>query len=318
MEHRTRYFCSSVPPALIRAAGSRPVFHQCLNRYSGRADRFLGVPFCPFSKVVLDDLLGVDLNQQETWLFASACDATRRLSELIRTALPSQDTLVLEIPFTLNDQAVDVLARRLEKTAEEIGERTGTSLNEILDRLQQDEEHSRLETEHDRSQYLSGRITGLTWINPDCPESSLTKGPALLLMASHLFVPPAVHLLEERGFTVYLDSPLSNRQRVFIPESTTRKADPCQVLAHRYLREKFPCPRRAGSRRTTLIESMVSDLSIQGIVSLTPKFCDSALYELGILRQRVSLPFLVLEHEAQFPGVGQWETRIDAFRETLI
>ncbi|MGQ9622414.1 MAG: 2-hydroxyacyl-CoA dehydratase family protein [Candidatus Caldatribacteriaceae bacterium] len=53
-----------------------------------------------------------------------------------------------------------------------------------------------------------------------------------------------------------------------------------------------------------------------GVIVFFSKFCDFTFYEIGLLRQEISLPVLLLEHDTT-PSFGQWETRIEAFREML-
>jgi benzoyl-CoA reductase/2-hydroxyglutaryl-CoA dehydratase subunit BcrC/BadD/HgdB len=68
------------------------------------------------------------------------------------------------------------------------------------------------------------------------------------------------------------------------------------------------------------IENTIIENSIEGIIFISLKFCDTVLYSFPLLKERfnqMGIPVLYLEMEYNNFSEGQLKTRIQAFLEML-
>ncbi len=314
-----QYFCAYVPPELIRSCGAVPEFFYPTTGDTQEADPLLPVPFCPFSKILLHELLAGGGNEKIP-LFALSCDASRRTWEAVCRFFQGPSPLALPVPFGGGQRAQDRFARELRRLSRMLLSYTGGK-EHFLEKRLRDEIHSSLEEKKKvAEQYLSGCLSGGILLDGSATErrnAATKRNTSVLLTASHLLVQPVISFLEARGFTVYEDSPLGMRRKVFPAFSGPLPEDPYLALAQLYLARKAPCPRAGIEQRRIFLLELVKRLKVQGVMALVPKFCDNVLYETTMLQRFLPVPLLLLDHEAANDFPAQWETRLDAFCETL-
>ena len=68
--------------------------------------------------------------------------------------------------------------------------------------------------------------------------------------------------------------------------------------------------------RIDYLGTLIRESRANGVICLIPKYCDTLLYELPLLKDRAGVPFLAIEHDPE--GLSaQAVTRIEAFLEML-
>ncbi len=276
------YFCSYVPEELLTSCGFatirfEPDFHSPSSLFP--------VPFCALCKAFTQwaierrDLLG--------FVVPLACDASRRTYETMRSL--SLPVFPLEIPALASPQGVAYFAENLKALSLELLAISGVPYRTFEERLR-----SVLQREGKKHEDRDHR-------------------PLLLLLGSH-FAQAILPLLEARGCTVFADLP-EKRPRTRI-QGFPSSSSPLEDLARSILFERLPCPRFPGKARREFLKKLSRELPIRGVIVVVSKFCDSQLYEIGLLRRELALPILLLEHDLSSP-LPQWETRLEAFLEMV-
>jgi len=131
--------------------------------------------------------------------------------------------------------------------------------------------------------------------------------------------PHLLNLIENvGGRIVAIDTCFGLRHYDLLVEEGT--GDPLSALAERYLL-RAPCARmEEGSRRVTYLKELVDTCKADAVIYSTVKFCDTHLYDLprvSDMFRREGVPFLVIENEYVWTGMGQVHTRVEAFLEMV-
>jgi len=285
------YFCSYVPEELIEACGFQALLFE--PGFSPSWETPFPVPFCALCKAFTDWT-----REQNPLLHVIplSCDASRRTFELL--SFLGKPVLPLDVPATTSERAV---------------QRFAENLKELTRRLSALREESFSLCEERLKAMLPANIEKRKEYLEKLKERAQEKDRIPVLLVGSHFAPLLVPLLEEKGFVVFADIP---KNRPLWVEDFPLSPSPFEDLARLYLSFRLSCPKLSGKKRRTTLKRVCQDLNLQGVIVFFSKFCDFTLYEIGLLRQEISLPVLLLEHD-NTPSFSQWETRIEAFREML-
>lgn len=72
--------------------------------------------------------------------------------------------------------------------------------------------------------------------------------------------------------------------------------------------------------RVRRMVKVADEVSADGIVFCSPKFCDPCVYDIPIMSERLrerAIPFLWLEHDYEWSGLEQLRSRVQAFFELI-
>jgi len=315
------YFCTYVPEELIQACGGQA--HLLYPKYVSHNDAtsYFPTSFCPLAKSLLANLLSERWKDIDFFIFGTGCDAGRRLYDVFTSLRSKVPSYFLEIPAIDTDQAITFYARNLNELAQYLLSIQGIPSIEYTVNL-----IASLITGYDIKKnftdlFFKGKEYGDTFIKPiGFSDKRLKNNPEpipILLIASHLFIHRIINVLEKRGFLVLDNSALGMRRYIFPDISYTVEDDSFMTLSRWYLKNKVPCPGHSPERRLSILNKTIFELDIQGIIYFYPKFCDQSLYDIAFLKKYLTIPLLPIEHDVSFSSLGQWETRIDAFREVL-
>ena len=128
-----------------------------------------------------------------------------------------------------------------------------------------------------------------------------------------------LRLIEEcGGVIVSLENCTGIKGQDLLVEEDT--ADPLEALARRYL--QIPCSCMTPNEgRLRLLQRLVEDFHVQGVVDLTWQCCHTYNVESFVIKefleQRHDLPFLHLETDYSASDTEQLRTRIEAFLELI-
>ena len=128
-----------------------------------------------------------------------------------------------------------------------------------------------------------------------------------------------LRLIEEcGGVIVSLENCTGIKGQDLLVEEDT--ADPLEALARRYL--QIPCSCMTPNEgRLRLLQRLVEDFHVQGVVDLTWQCCHTYNVESFVIRefleQRHDLPFLHIETDYSASDTEQLRTRIEAFLELI-
>lgn len=317
------YFCSYIPEEIIQSCNATPVFLSSDSLATTQAIPYLPTPFCPFSKILLNSLLAEKNLDLDFIIFGGGCDAGRKLYDIFIALQPKTPCHYLHIPLVSNQESLKFYRHSLNDLANKLLSFQGISQYNFIENLRIILDHS-FTVKQTRSQtFLTGELPGdsLLWDKIQLQsslDSTISSKISILLLASHLFVENIIQLLEEKEFRVFDGSATGMRRYIFPDIEYTPEHHALDTLARWYLVNKVPCPGYNPQKRLEILQKFINRVGIQGIVYFYPKFCDQSLYDLSFLKKQIKIPLLPVEHDMSYSSIGQWETRIDAFREVLL
>jgi benzoyl-CoA reductase subunit C len=122
---------------------------------------------------------------------------------------------------------------------------------------------------------------------------------------------------DQRGYVASDDLCTGSR---YFWENVVKSEDLDSALAQRYLR-KTPCPCNAPLQdRLEYIETMIKTFNVQGLITLTNRFCDPMLFDyvhIKSLLLRLGIPLLTLDYENVAREINRLKVRVEAFLEAL-
>ncbi len=316
------YFCTYIPEEIILSCHATPKFLFPDLLSPTQTLPYLPIPFCPFSKAILNDLLSEKNHDLDYLVFGGSCDAAKKLYDIYTSLQPKNPCYYLHIPLIHNEESLKFYRHSLHNLAENLFSFQGISQQNYIENLTKILNHSYQVKKAYSEAFFTGKLSGDFFLKekkqPPSSWSLRTSSKVpVLLIASHLFVQDLIQLLEEKEFLVFDGSALGMRRYVFPDIEYPSQSDALDSLARWYLLNKVPCPGYDPQKRLDIVQKFINRVNLQGLVYFYPKFCDQALYELSFIKKHLKIPVLPIEHDTSFSSVGQWETRIDAFREVL-
>ncbi len=341
------FTCAYTPLPLLAAAGFTPYRILPVGQAPDQAGSILHDNMCPHVKRVLDRALDDDLPGLDALVVINSCDAMRRLADAWPKARPAEPVMLLDLPYSADERAVNFLRQELLALAEKLAAGSG--------RLPSQEElhqsiatYNRLARLFDRldARAAAGTLTGgraglQRWhqrsvtepidkilaeletfaADNDHPDKAAAGAP-ILLFGNVLAETEAFDLFEEAGARIVAeDLCTGSRQLTVLPENPAE--DPYLILA-RGLLNRPPCARTIHAEPTGDLAEQVmrraQETGARGVVAHVLKFCDPYLARLPAVHERLrkeGMPLLVLEGDCTMRSLGQQRTRIEAFVEML-
>lgn len=323
--------CSYVPWEISLACGFQPRRFWVERQPIPRADRYLPPNLCSYARIIFEQALSCP--QEDVFILADCCDATRRLADALEMVVPGR-TFLLFLPHSATDAAV--FARELRRLARFLHRGDECSpmklevairqCNEFRLHWRRIEIHARerklVPLDYFRALQAYNRMSfaeiEVILDRADRNKGSL-DGPAVFLLGNTLDNEEIWQMLAELNFTVVgEDFCYGQKQAETLVEETDE--DPFPRIAHAYL-ARTPCPRTAElNRRWQEIANRIRECNVRGAILLPTKYCDHYLYDLPILASRLKSAgnaCLILEQDYTQKPSGQLRTRLEAFRETL-
>lgn len=334
------WLCSYVPEEIIHAAGFHPVRISGKGNPVRKADALLHSNMCPFVRSVLDDAVAGDLEHLSGMVFANSCDAMRRLYDAWSVFLKN-NIFYLDPPKGKNDLAVAHYADQLHGFAKALNRHspkkvTTGSLDNSIRIFNQTRalmnDVSRLASYNSLTGYTAFNIMQMAtrcnrekfnqrleqFLDRFSNQKPSKKGVRILLTGCIIDQPAQITLLEEAGARVVVNE-LCNGSRQF-DHMVLETKDPFQALAERYLK-KAPCSRMLDIKgRTEYLLQLADENKIDGIIYYIIKFCDHYMWDLPVVRdafEKKNIPVLDVEGDYMKGSLGAFQTRIEAFVESL-
>lgn len=334
------YTCSYVPEEIILAAGLRPC--RFLPE-SNQAEAWIHPNTCGYVKSILAAGLAGGERRAAGIIIANSCDAMRRLYDLWTEYVPAVPAFFLDIPKKRDADSIAFFASELRRlgewlqttipgcmldeenlrTAVRTCNRIRASMGKVL--LAQRSAHADgfgtrvfdlclAATRQARSELAAEIDRFLATV----PAKTHDTGKRRIVIAGGLV--NQRHVVAEienaGGRVVALDTCIGLRH--YQAPVAEDAPDLILDLARRYL-TRPSCARMEGlEERIRSIKGLAEDVQADGVVFCSLKFCDPCLYDVPIVRAKLresGIPFLWLEHDYAWSGLGQLRTRIGAFLE---
>lgn len=322
-----------VPEEIFYAAGWTPVylFHQPIDR--GGARTHLPSFACWPGRSLVDQALAGDLEGLRGIAFAQTCDVVQALTDIWRKIAPDVPVFHIGMPTNL----VTPAARRyLITELNQLRQALGGVSDQALDRAcilynQTRELIARLygRAAHLPPTALFSMLRAAFLMPKDVYNELLTQllndlheipfsGPRLILVGPHLADPTLYRVIEAAGGRV-VDDVLDIGRRHFTG-AVALNGDRSEAMAD-HLLSTLPSPTKfhPSRRRDTYLIQRVADSHADGVIFARQKFCDPHGFDYASARSALrehGVRHLLLELE-QTPHVGQMQTRVEAFLESL-
>jgi benzoyl-CoA reductase/2-hydroxyglutaryl-CoA dehydratase subunit BcrC/BadD/HgdB len=338
------YACSYLPEEIVMAAGFVPRRIMPETR-PAEADAHIHANTCHYVKALLAAALEGETPELDGFVVTNSCDGMRRLYDVWREYVAGVPVFFLDVPKKHDSDAVAFFASELRRLAETLerqlpnarvsDERLEDAIRTCNTIRRQMSEVLTLQKEaaprvrgRDFFDLTSGAAEHTPSDLRDRIDQFLSKidekgcaprGPRIVLSGNMINRPDLLTLIEDAGgHVVALDTCFGVRHYDLLVEEDT--GDPMLALATRYLL-RSPCPRMHGlERRFEYLKDLVESSGAAGVIYSTVKFCDSHLYDLPLLEEglrQAGIPFLWLENDYEWTGLGQLRTRVEAFLEML-
>ena len=346
-------YCIFAPTELIRAAGAIPV-GLCGKKQAPipRAEEDLPANLCPLIK----SSYGYAVSDTCPYFAASdfivgetTCDGKKKMFELLGRIKPLH---MIHLPYLVDEtHALDFWMSELVRFQRFLEKRTGHSAsdgdlfhqirlsNRMREAFLQLLEHYRqgrlqltggellvlLESKGfviDLEPYI-GQLESLNRELEGFPVRKDTQKPRILLTGTPVGKgsDKVLQILESAGAQVLVQENCTGIKSLYYPiDETLAERSPLEAIAKRYL--QLPCSCMSpNSNRMVLLEGLIKDYEIQGVVDLTWQCCHTYNVESNPLKQwmeiRFGIPSLHLETDYSESDLGQLQTRIEAFLELL-
>ena len=279
------YICKYTPIEIIEAFGTETQRMEPHVTNFHQADTLMHANMCSFTKAVLEDFEHHDF---EGMVFTTCCDSVRRLYDTLVHQYPDKFFFCVDLPRKINDFAVTLFVKQIEKLIEAYTAFSGKIFSEeaLAEICRKKSEASRLKkapANYDLHIGLAGARPGADIKN----------------------------LIENHNAEIVFDLTCTGIERAY----KTKKDHIIASYAHSLLNQ-LPCMRMAeAGGRQRIMEGF--EERIDGIIYHTVKFCDIYSYEYTQLKQTKDLPILKVETDATSQCAGQILTRLEAFLESL-
>ena len=323
------YFCKYVPEELLQAFGTELVCLEPHVTNFTQADALMHPNMCSFSKAVLEEF---EKQDYEGMVFTSCCDSSRRLYDILCQQFPDKFFFCLDLPRKINDFAVTLYTKQLQKLIDAYAYFSGKTFAEqkLLEICRERATKQKLtgsDKEHDVKQkpandtqnfdvtaYQTTAPADHTSISSGLADNPTADSPMNGLHIALVGARPGSEirqLITDHQAEITLDLTCTGIQRSYDLNSE-------QILpayAHALL-DQLPCMRMAAASNRQRILEAYED-RIDGIIYHTVKFCDIYAYEYTKLHETSNLPILKIETDATAQCAGQILTRLEAFLESL-
>lgn len=310
------YFCKYVPEELFQAFGTNITCMEPHVTTFTQADALMHPNMCSFSKAVLEEF---EKQDYDGMIFTSCCDSSRRLYDILRHLFPDKFFFCLDLPRKINDFAVTLYTRQLEKLIDAYTAFSGKTFSEeklleICRKRATEQKRTNVSRVFDASTWQSAAIVDHSpapTISTNDSSTSSQDGKLHIALAGARPGSEIRQLIADHQAKVILDLTCTGIQRNY----DLHAAQILPAYAHALL-DQLPCMRMAAaSNRQRILEAY--EKRIDGIIYHTVKFCDIYAYEYTKLHETSDLPILKIETDATAQCAGQILTRLEAFLESL-
>lgn len=304
------YFCKYVPEEIFQSMDTEIVCMEPHVTNFTQADALMHPNMCSFSKAVLEEF---ETQDYEGMIFTSCCDSSRRLYDIFRQQFPDKFFFCLDLPRKINDFAVTLYERQLQKLIDAYVTFSGKTYSEekLLQvcKMRSDREKEDVTVQKDpvadRTENQEERA------NTNISDQRKYPDQISIALVGARPGTEIRQLITDHQAEIVLDLTCTGISRNYELESE----DILHAYAHALL-DQLPCMRMAAASNRQRILEAYED-RIDGIIYHTVKFCDIYAYEYTRLHETSKLPILKIETDATDQCAGQILTRLEAFLESL-
>ncbi|MFC1822906.1 2-hydroxyacyl-CoA dehydratase subunit D [Thermodesulfobacteriota bacterium] len=337
------YITEHVPIELIHAAGILPLRIQGGNT-ADLADLHLQAFSCSYARSAIHMAMNGSYDYLNGLISSKTCDVALSLFQIWEDCRPLQFKWLLSLPGNCDADAIAYFRDELVelKTAVEEYRQLEISEEGLLQAI---------ELYNDIRQ-----VVNQLWVKRKVGSLALSTGDLVRALKGSQVLPPESSLdllkrLLENGDgqtplqgsdvrlmlfgTSYADATLvdiieKNGGRVLMDDTHSIgrlfgsnveiQDDPLTSIAQHYVCKVTGCYRLTYEERWERIQNLIKEWNINGCIHIIQKFCDTSLFDSPLIQddlKALGIPTLVLDIDDTSPGMGQLETRVQAFIEMV-
>ncbi|MFC1823472.1 2-hydroxyacyl-CoA dehydratase subunit D [Thermodesulfobacteriota bacterium] len=337
------YITEHVPLELIHAADIRSLRIQGGSN-TDLADLHLQSFSCSYARSAVHMAMNGDYDYLDGLISSKTCDVALSLFQIWEDCRPLSFSLLLSLPGNCDEDAVHYFRDELlhlknaleEYRQQKISEdkifdaiRLYNDVREVVNQLWKKRNEGSLALgAGDLVRALKGSQVLPPASSLDLLKSLLEKQNGrepdqdpdvrLLLFGTSYADAALVDVIERNGGRVVMDD-TSSIGRLF-GSKVEIEDDPVGSLARHYVCKVTGCYRLSYEERWERIDNLIKEWKINGCIHIIQKFCDTSLFESPLIQEdleALGIPSLVLDIDDTSPGMGQLETRVQAFIEMV-
>jgi benzoyl-CoA reductase/2-hydroxyglutaryl-CoA dehydratase subunit BcrC/BadD/HgdB len=334
------YACSYVPEEIILAVGMTPrrIIPQAR---PSEADAHIHPNTCHYVKSLLAEGLNGSVSPGDAFVIANSCDGMRRLYDLWKEYVGATPALFIDVTKKKDADSIEYFTTELRRLADKLATDFGgakvtderlndaiTTCNEVRTLMRKIYELQRDAGSSVRGRSVFDLCIESAKIHPadfveklkefifEASAAVGAEGERRVVLAGNvMYRPDLIDMIENcGGRVVAIDTCLGVRHYGGLIEENA--SDPMRALAERYLVE-VSCPRMEGiDERTRRLQQLAGDCSADAVIYTAVKFCDLHLYDVPFMQdefKQAGTPYLYLENDYEWSGLGQMRTRVEAF-----
>jgi len=339
--------CSNIPEEVIHAAGFLPIRLRAPGlEETSKADAHLHRINCSYSRSILEHLLTGELDFLDGLIATNTCDHHLRLAGEVqdKAGFPVH---YFQMYHTQTKGAKEWLIKELEQMMDYIKDSFGTHISEedlnnsinVYNRTRSLMEKINESRKNEPplisgTEYMKIVLTGMSiprekfndrleslLQNLDGQESTEVVKPRLLVIGGACDSYKFINFIETNGASVVADG-LCFGLRHYQGLIDNNSKDPLSAITDRYFdRASCPSVMDGFDHAYEIINEIIKDLKIHGIICAKLKFCDhwagSCKMFRDTLRENNDIPLLEIEREYNTTESGQIGTRLQAFLEMM-
>jgi benzoyl-CoA reductase/2-hydroxyglutaryl-CoA dehydratase subunit BcrC/BadD/HgdB len=310
-----------------------------------KAPGYMHRNICPYVLSCLDEVLDGVHDFSDGVIIANACDARRRLFDVWRHFRNKDFVHMLDLPKCVEPATKELFILEIHYLIETIEKRYSIKISEaalkeaiflcnktreLIQKLYEFRKNGC--SSLTGAQYMNITKASMTGLKKEFNQKlSLlleqlsksdkidTSKPRVMICGSYFDHVHIVELIEKMGAVVVCED-ISNGVKYFQGTVDTEK-EPVKALADYYL-DKATCARMIDSqKRFENIWRLIKDYNVNSVIYVSLKFCDSNLIDFHYQKKHLiekKIPVLFLETERFVSNMGQIQTRIQAFFESLL
>lgn len=276
------YVCKYTPLEIFAGFGVACKPLDMMPENFERADGVAHANLCGFGRAVVEAVIA---NQVEELVLVNCCDSMRRIYDIVKAHGHCKFLYMLDLPHEGLECSKLALAKKIKRLKEAYEAYSGISFDKkaFISAFVQHEE-------------VAEEYVGLLGVRVSPGLENLIRDSISMPV---------------RNLTC-----LGNRNLIFDRKDLQEAQE--EAMYHLYadaILSQVPCFRMNDSTRRN---KLFMDPNVKGIIYHTIKFCDFYGFEYSNIKESLTVPILKIETDYTSQSIGQLQTRIEAFAETLL
>ena len=276
------YVCKYTPVEIFAGFHEKCAPLDAMPENFDQADKVAHANLCGFGRSVIQAVME---GKVEELILVNCCDTMRRSYDIIKATGKCKFLYMLDLPHEDEECERINFAGKIQALKEAYGKYSGR--------------------EFDRAAFLAAFSRRVELTEPYVGLLGVRISPALHEMIQKSMRMPVQNL-----------TCIGNRNLVYDMEAMQEAEGREQYLLYaQAILSQVPCCRMNDNTRRS---RLFMDQNLKGIIYHTIKFCDYYGFEYAALKNSLPMPILKIETDYTSQSMGQLQTRIEAFAETIV